>query len=120
MISNVNQFGKYTEIRSITSMYASKNYSGSNLKMVGNMMYDFDAQHLKVYDGTNWITLTGGSTAVGLSNEAESLLDWAKTKRNEEERIKQLAAKYPSVADALKTVEQAEQQLRVVTALVQE
>lgn len=119
MISNVNQLGKYIEIQRSGSLYASKNYSG-NLKMVGNIMYDFDAQCLKVYDGSNWVTLIGGSTAVGLSNEAESLLDWAKAKRNEEEKIKLLAETNTTVADALEAVKQAEEKLRVVTALVQE
>jgi hypothetical protein len=57
---------------------------------------------------------------VGLNDEAESLLDWARQKRDEEYRIKSLAAKHPTVADALESVAKAEEQVRIVAALVQQ
>jgi hypothetical protein len=54
---------------------------------------------------------------VGLNGDAESLLDWARIKRDEESRIVALAAKHPTVADAAAAVKLAEQKLQAVIAL---
>jgi hypothetical protein len=54
---------------------------------------------------------------ISLTSDAEALLDWARVKRDEEWRIAALAAKHPTVADALAAVQLAKEKLQVVTAL---
>jgi hypothetical protein len=54
---------------------------------------------------------------ISLSSDAETLLDWARAKRDEEWRIAALAAKHPTVADALTAVQLAREKLQVVTLL---
>ena len=54
---------------------------------------------------------------IALTPDAETLLDWARAKRDEEWRIAALAEKHPTVADALAAVELAREKLQVVTAL---
>jgi hypothetical protein len=44
-------------------------------------------------------------------------LDWARIKRDEESRIVALAAKHPTVANALEAVKKAQEQLQVVSIL---
>ena len=74
--------------------------------------------NLEIYDGTGWITIQASYPQVELSGEVQSILAWARGKMAEEARVKELAAKHPSVADALEAVERAEEQVRIVAALV--
>jgi hypothetical protein len=83
----------------------------------GNMRFNTQTQNIEVYDGNQWITCSTGSVSVGLNSDAESLLDWARIKRDEESRIVALAARYPTVADAVDAVKKAQEQLQVATIL---
>jgi hypothetical protein len=46
-------------------------------------------------------------------------IGWVNQKRVEEMKIKELAERYPAVADQLAAVREAEEKLRMVTLLVQ-
>ena len=63
--------------------------------------------------------MSGSHPTVELSGEVQSILNWARIKMAEEARIKELAAKHPSVADALQAVVKAEEQVKIVAALVE-
>ena len=79
-------------------------------------MIRMNGNNCEVYNGSNWIQF--GSTAeVSLSGAAISALDWCQKKMAEESKIKELAAKNVTVADALAKYELAQEQLRVVLAL---
>jgi hypothetical protein len=58
--------------------------------MIGNTM--------EVYTGSSWCQVTNGITQVELSAEVVELLEWAKQKRADDEKIKALAAKYPAIS----------------------
>jgi hypothetical protein len=60
----------------------------------------------------------GESTSIGLTAEAETILIWARSKLVEEQRIAELTRTNPTVADAAQALKTAEEQLRVVMALV--
>ena len=60
----------------------------------------------------------GENVSIGINAGAESAINWAMMKMNEEARIKELANTNPAVADAVLAVKQAEEQLQVVMALV--
>ena len=74
--------------------------------------------NLEVYDGNSWIIMQSSYPQVELSSDVQSVVSWAKMKMAEEERIRELAAKHPTVADALEAVRQAEEQVKIVAALV--
>lgn len=99
------------------SFYNNAATSGNTL--IGQVRYSGSSQNLEVYDGNNWLMISGSYPMIELSGEVQSILSWARIKMAEEERIKQLAAKHPSVADALQAVAYAEEQVRIVTALVE-
>jgi hypothetical protein len=86
--------------------------------MVGDMMYDVDAQCIKVFDGGSWTTLASPSVSVGLNYEAESLLDWARKKRNEELEREQLAETNPAIKDLLSQIKTKEEQIQMVMTLL--
>jgi hypothetical protein len=100
------------------SFYNSIGSTGNNL--VGQMRYNGSSQTIEVYDGTAWLTMSPAYPTIDLAPHVQAVVAWAQTKMAEEARIKELAARHPSVADALAAVERAQEQVRVVTALVQE
>lgn len=60
----------------------------------------------------------GEDVSIGLDNRAESAIHWAMMKMDEEARIAELARSNPTVADAAQALKTAEEQLRLVMALV--
>ena len=118
MINNVMAQGRYVQVSGGTSSTYINGYSG--LQGVGNMRYNTSNQHMEVFDGNNWVMLNMGSVSVGLNGEAESLLDWAREKRNEELKWQELAEKNKAVKIALDNLEQARQQLDITAKLARE
>jgi hypothetical protein len=88
--------------------------------LVGQLRYNGSSQNLEVYDGSTWIMMANMHPTVELTGDVQAILNWAREKIHEENRIKALADKHPSVADALQAVAHAEEQVRIVAALVQE
>ena len=115
MIKSIVQSGRYL---TVTGNGAYPYFSSYGNGMgTGNMRFNTQTQNIEVYDGNQWITCSTGSVSVGLNSDAESLLDWARIKRDEESRIVALAARYPTVADAVDAVKKAQEQLQVATIL---
>jgi hypothetical protein len=115
MIKSIVQSGRYLTVTGSAAYPYITSYS--NGMGTGNMRFNTQTQNIEVYDGNQWITCSTGSMSVGLNGDAESLLDWARSKRDEESRIVALAARHPTVADALDAVKKAQEQLQVATIL---
>lgn len=100
MIKGISPTGRYTIVAGgqAPSTYIN-NYSGA--QGIGNMRYNTASQNYEVYDGNNWMPIGSSYATVGLSGEAEELLDWARIKRDEEMRLKKLADKHPGIADLI-------------------
>jgi hypothetical protein len=96
--------------------YNNQNTSGNTL--VGQVRYNGSTQTMEVYDGHTWLMMANSYPTVELSGEVQSIINWARMKIAEESRIRELAAKHPSVADALEAVARAEEQVKIVAALV--
>ena len=118
MINNIIPSGRYVQVSGGSASTYVNGYSG--LQGVGNMRYNTSSQHMEVFDGNNWVMLNMGSASVGLNGEAESLLDWAREKRNEELAWKSLAEKNQAVKIALDNLEQARRQLDITAKLARE
>ena len=98
------------------SFYNTVSSTGNSL--VGQIRYNGSSQNMEVYDGNTWISMSTSHPQVELSGDVQSVVNWARKKMSEEARIQELAAKHPSVADALEAVAKAEEQVRIVAALV--
>ena len=96
--------------------YNSMQNTGNSL--IGSVRYNGSSQNLEVYDGNSWMIMSASYPTVELSPHVQAVVTWAQTKMAEEERVRQLAAQHPTVADALKAVKHAQEQLEIVTALV--
>jgi hypothetical protein len=118
MIGSVYPTGRYVQVSGGTTSTYVNGYSGS--QGVGNMRYNTSNQRMEVFDGTNWVQLNLGSASVGLNSEAESLLDWARDKRNEELAWQSLAKENKAVKIALDNLEEARRQLDITAKLSRE
>jgi hypothetical protein len=77
-------------------------------------------QNIQIFDGSSWINMTQSIGSVGLTPEAESLLDWARKKRDEEMVWESLAKENQAVKIALDNLEQARKQLNITAKLARE
>ncbi len=64
----------------------------------GMVRYNSNLQNLEVYDGNSWLALSG-SADVGLSPEAQQVMDWAYKKMKEDEQLELLLEKHPGLRD---------------------
>lgn len=90
----------------------------SNQLGAGNMRYNGSIQTIEVFDGNSWLQLQGVYSSVELDGATRSAIAWVQAKMAEEYRLAELAKKHPTVADAIEAVKKAEEQVRIVAALV--
>lgn len=98
------------------SFYNTVSSTGNGL--IGQLRYNGTSQNLEVYDGNTWLAMTSGYPTIELAPHVQAAVAWAQTKMAEESRIRELAAKHPAVADAVEALKKAEEQVQIVTALV--
>jgi hypothetical protein len=87
---------------------------------VGDVRYNTNMQRLEVYDGNMWIELGTSHASVGLTPDAESALDWAIKKRQEEAMLEAKAKDNPAIADLLNKKKEIEDQIKMVEILTRE
>ena len=116
MIKNITCSGKYLYVSGGSNSTYVNNFSGA--QGIGNLRFNTANQNLEVYDGNNWITLNMAYPIIGLSSEAESILDWAQRKRHEEIERERLAHNNPVVKDLLNQIKEKEEQVKMVVTLM--
>lgn len=110
MITNVYSNGKFiTTTSTVGGPYINPGNPSAGMVRYHN-------SQMQVYDGSSWLAL-GSTASVGLTPDAELLLDWVSKRRDEEAEARRMAEEYPAVADALGAVREAEQQLKTIVAL---
>jgi hypothetical protein len=83
-------------------------------------MVRYNGNNFEVYDGNSWIIIPSGDAQVSLDGVTLESLQWVRRKMTEEKRLEELAKSHPSVADAVAAVAQAQEQVAIVAALVQQ
>jgi hypothetical protein len=94
MIKNITQSGAFVQV----SSYSPPNIYNTG-QSAGEMRYNTNTQHMEVYDGTNWISISQTPT-VSLSYEAEEAIRWAERKMQDERDLEERMAKHPGLKDA--------------------
>lgn len=82
-------------------------------------MVRYNESNFEVYNGSDWAQFSSSIPQIELDGVTQEAVQWVRRKMNEEARVKELAAKHPAVADALAAVAHAQEQLDIVTTLVQ-
>ena len=117
MLNGINSSGRYLTVSGGNSApYVSKNYN--NGFMHGDMRYDLDSQCIKVFDGNSWVSMVGSVATVELTYEAESLLDWARKKKDEEMLLEKQAQENPAIKDLVEQIKQKQDQIKMVQTLI--
>ena len=75
---------------------------------------------IEVFNGSSWQSVSGGSASISLSYKATAIMKWAEEKMQAEKDIMKAIETSPAVADAYKTLKEAEEKLLVVMTLSQE
>jgi hypothetical protein len=75
---------------------------------------------MQVFDGNNWMNMSTSYATVELNGDTQSLLNWAREKRDEEMMWQSLAKENKAVKIALDNLEQARQQLDITAKLSRE
>ena len=117
MIKNIAGGGKYLTVTGGSNSTYVNNFSGA--QGVGNMRYNTSSQNIEIYDGNNWVPMQSGYATVTMTPEAESLLDWAKIKRAEEDYLKVEAQKNPAINDLLEQRKDIDSKIQMVKTLIQ-
>jgi hypothetical protein len=83
------------------------------------LRYNSSSSNIEVYDGVTWLTLSSGQTQVSLDGPTQEAVQWVRRRMEKEKRLEELANRHPAVADAVAAVTHAQEQLDIVTTLVQ-
>ena len=116
MIKSIMSMGKHIMVGGGNS---ASNYinTGAGMMGVGDLRFNTSTQQIEFYNGQTWQTFTMAQATVGLTSTAETAIDWAMKKMEEEREARAMAEQYPAVADAMGAVREAEQQLKTIVAL---
>ena len=106
MISGIYQAGKYVQVSggtpsrpSIYNNSHSGQVSGAQ-NFTGQVRYNTNNQCMEVFDGNMWQQWSNSMANIGLTADAERIIDWARDKMNEEALLKVRMEKHPGLKDA--------------------
>ena len=88
-------------------------YVNMNQTSAGLVRYNGNTQNYEVYDGNTWMVMYMAAATVTLDYDVQNILNWARDKMAEDQRIKELAKKHPGIRDL-------QEKLEVMVALVQQ
>ena len=115
MIKGLTTGSKYTVV---SAGNTSVPYINQNTNNPIQGMLRISGSDLQVFDGASWIVMNSSYATVGLTGEAESLLDWARKKRDEEMERDFLAVTNPTIKDLLEQIKEKEDQIQMVMNLI--
>ena len=119
MLNGINTSGRYLTVTGGNSAsYVAKSYT-SNGFMQGDMRYDLDSQCIKVFDGSSWQSMVGSMATVELTYEAQTLLDWARRKKDEDMLLEKQAQENPAIKDLVEQIKLKQDQIKMVQTLIQ-
>lgn len=104
-------------IKGGTISYPYINMTNYSAGIAGMLRFNGNTQNIEVYDGNTWYSLPNDLPSIELSSEVQSLLDWARKKRDEETRIKDLAKANPTIADLVTQRNKIDEQISIVKTL---
>jgi hypothetical protein len=117
MIKGLTTGSKYTVV---SAGNTSVPYVNQNLNNPMQGIMRISGSDLQVFDGTSWIVMNTSYATVGLTGEAESLLDWASQKRDEEAVTLKLAETNPTIKNLLDEMNKYKNQIAMVKILMKD
>lgn len=106
MIKGIYGGGRYVQVNNGSpawpSIYSNHNStpSSSSQSFSGQLRYNTMNSSMEIFDGNMWQAIGNSVSQVGLTHEAEELLDWVKQKRQEEINLMKRMEQHPGLKDA--------------------
>lgn len=116
MLKGITSTSKYI----ITSGSPGLPYISPGAVGAGMLRFNANTQNIEVNDGNSWQMMASGFSTVNMSAEAEMLLDWVKSKQQQEIELLELASQNQAVLTALENVKKAQEQLTIIAHLSRE
>lgn len=102
---------------SVTAPYIiSSAYNNGPAAAPGTVRFNTSSQSLEVSDGNQWQSLAQ-TAHIQVSAELDQIVTWVRGEMEKSARIQQLAETSPAVQDALDTVNDAMEKLKVIAVL---
>ena len=117
MIKGISASGRYV---TVTNGSPNNPYISPGAVGAGMLRWNPNMNSMEINDGNNWRQLDMNYSNIGLTSEAESLLDWAKEQRIRQQQYEVMAKDHPAIKNALDVFKRAEQQLDLVYKLSKE
>jgi len=115
MIKSLTQQGMFTQV---SNGSPGSTYYQTGQPMSGQVRYCNN--EFEVYDGSIWHKIQGSYASVGLTSTAESAINWALGKMNEENKLQKLSNEHPAVKIAYENMKRAAEQLEITQILSKE
>jgi hypothetical protein len=117
MIKGINSSSRHIMVSggSAPTPYISPGASGA-----GMVRWNPNMNQMEVNDGNSWISIAMNYATVELTPDTEMLLEWARKKRDEEQRWYELASSSEAVRIALEHLEQAKTKLELTAILARD
>jgi len=94
--------------------------TSSGYMNVGDMRFNPSQQRIEVYDGKHWVTLNSGHASVRLTSYAETVIDWAAKKMQEDAELEALSKSNAAIADLVKQKKNLDDKIKMVQILIKE
>ena len=115
MLNGLHPRGSYIYIHGGNSAtYISGQHGALGL---GNVRFNTSLQQFEVFDGAAWVILNLPTAVVGLTPEAESLLDWVKVQKERETELQNLIKNNKAVKNSYDNFQKAKEQLDITIIL---
>ena len=96
MIKSIAPTGRYMQTSGGSPMQP---YISPGAQGAGQVRYNTNSNNMEVWDGMCWKEINNNYASIGLTGEAEALMDWARAKRDEDARFKSLIESHPGIRD---------------------
>lgn len=118
MITGISQYGRYIQVSNGSGSSSLPYLSpGNNDPAMGDVRI-VNGQ-LSCWTGSMWQTIAGTYASIGLSGEAEMLLDWAKEQKNKEIQREALIRTNPALQKAYEAIKRAEANFDIIEKFVE-
>jgi len=122
MIKGIMQASRYVYITggnpSSPNIYSTSNGSNGAGSFVGQVKYNTSNQCLEIFDGSMWHQWHASYANIGLSPEAESILEWAAIKMKEERELERMANENVVIKSLHDEIKEKHEQIKMVQILI--
>jgi hypothetical protein len=102
----------------ISGGYTTLPYITPNVNNPMQGMVRVTNSELEVFNGMSWQILNTSYATVSLDPDAQTVIEWARQKRDEERERERLAETNPAIKDLLNQLKNKEDQIKMVMTLI--